>query len=347
MDRISKLRAGLPAGTGVYISSYANIFYYSGFASEDAKLVITEDQNFLITDSRYLIQAKTQAPDFTILDVRKGLGKLLAEMKLERLGYEEENLTCAELDRLNELGIAVQPMQAVISGPRAVKDKHEIQKIQAAEQMGDAAFSHILEYLRPGLTEWEVALELEYFMKKNGARRLSFDTIVASGLRSAMPHGTASDKVIEAGDFVTMDFGCVLDGYCSDMTRTVVMGKASARQKEIYDVVLRAQETALAGIACGIPCSEIDRLAREVIQKAGYGAYFGHSLGHSVGIEIHESPNFSPKSQEHVTNGHVITVEPGIYIEDFGGVRIEDVIAVQDEKVINLTASSKEFIEIF
>lgn len=183
-------------------------------------------------------------------------------------------------------------------------------------------------------------------MKKNGASKLSFDTIVASGIRSAMPHGVASNKVIEDGDFVTMDFGCVLDGYCSDMTRTVVMGKASRKQKEIYSIVKQAQEAALTAIVCGKACNQIDEAARALICEAGYGENFAHSLGHSVGIEIHESPNFSARCREVITNGHVITVEPGIYIEGFGGVRIEDVVAIWNDKVINLTASSKELIEI-
>lgn len=346
MDRCKKLCTALAEGAGVYISSYANIFYYSGFTSEDARLILTPGKRILITDSRYFIQAKMQAPDFQIADSREGLEKIFAELGIKELGFEEEYLTYAEFEGLKSLHVPLKPMQKEISAPRRIKDAVEIKKIHAAEQLGDAAFSHILSFLHAGLTEREVALELEYFMRKNGASKLSFDTIVASGVRSAMPHGVASDKEIEIGDFVTMDFGCVLDGYCSDMTRTVVVGKASQRQKEIYAVVKKAQEAALSAIACGMLCSQIDEIARRVIGEAGYGENFGHSLGHSVGIEIHESPNFSPKCQEVITNGHVITVEPGIYIEGLGGVRIEDVIAVQNGNVRNLTASPKEFIEI-
>lgn len=346
MDRISKLRALLPAGAGAYITSRANIFYYSGFTSEDAALIITPEQCILVTDSRYLIQAKQQAPDFTVVDIRDGLSKIFENLDITVLGYEENYLTCAGFSKLQGLSFETAPMQEIIWAPRRNKEPAEIRKIHAAEELGDAAFSHILNFLRVGKTEQEIALELEYFMKQNGAQGLSFETIVASGVRSAMPHGTASSKVIETGDFVTMDFGCVLDGYCSDMTRTVVMGKANDRQKEIYETVLSAQKAALAEIACGKSCSEIDAVARNVISNAGYGENFGHSLGHSVGIEIHENPNFSPRSTDFVENGHVITVEPGIYIENFGGVRIEDVIAVENGRVLNLTASPKELIEI-
>ena len=191
------------------------------------------------------------------------------------------------------------------------------------------------------MTEREVALELEFYMRKNGASGTSFDTIVASGKRSSMPHGVAMDKVIGIGDFVTIDFGCRLDGYCSDMTRTLLIGKCSDRQREIYDTVLKAQKAAIAAIKPGVKCSEIDAVARNIIKEAGYGDNFGHSLGHSVGIEIHEKPNFAPKSCDIVEIGNVRTVEPGIYIEGFGGVRIEDVIAVSENN-INLTKTCKD-----
>ena len=238
------------------------------------------------------------------------------------------------------------PGQKKISSLRQKKDAEEIAKIRAAEALGDAAFSYILDKIRPGVSEIEIALELEFFMRKNGASGLSFETIAASGVRSAMPHGTASEKMIEKGDFLTLDFGCVLDGYCSDMTRTVVIGAPDLRQKEIYETVLLAQETALSKIEPGVACAEIDRAAREVIQNAGYGDCFGHALGHSVGIEIHEKPVFSPKSKDILEEGHVITVEPGIYLENFGGVRIEDVVAVCGKKAENLTKSPKNFIII-
>ena len=229
---------------------------------------------------------------------------------------------------------------------RAVKEPWELERIRRAEAIGDAAFARVLPLLKPGLTELEVAAELEYQMKLLGAEGLSFDTIVASGLNSSMPHAVPGEKKLEAGDFVTMDFGCRYQGYCSDMTRTVVLGKAGQRQKEIYETVRKAQEAALLVIRAGIRGKEADRAAREVIGEAGYGAFFGHSLGHSLGLFIHEQPSLSPSSEKILLPGMVETVEPGIYVPGFGGVRIEDLVLVTETGCENLTSSPKEMIEL-
>lgn len=349
MTRINRLSALLAENEAAYITSRANIFYYSGFTSEDAALLITKRQALILTDSRYFVQAKLQAPDFVLYDIAKGLSGAIETLAgTEQILYEESYLTVERLQKLETAakGCRLIPGQKKIAKFRQKKDAEEIAKIRAAEALGDAAFSYILDKIRPGVSEIEIALELEFFMRKNGASGLSFETIAASGLRSAMPHGVASEKRLEKGDFLTLDFGCVLDGYCSDMTRTVVIGAPDLRQKEIYETVLLAQETALSQIAPGVACAEIDRAAREVIQNAGYGDCFGHALGHSVGIEIHEMPVFSPKSKDVLEEGHVITVEPGIYLEGFGGVRIEDVVAVCGKKAENLTKSPKNFIII-
>ncbi|MDD6735648.1 MAG: aminopeptidase P family protein [Clostridiales bacterium] len=345
MTRTNKLRESLKDGEGVIISGYANIFYYSGFTSEDAVLLITRNRQIIATDSRYTVQAREQASDFEQYDIAKGLFDIVQGLDCDTLGFEEDYVTVKQLAQFQKTGKKLVPMQNRISAPRRCKSDEEILRIRAAEELGDAAFSYLLTQLHTGMTEIEAAFILEMYMRKNGAQKTSFDTIVASGIRSAMPHGTASDKVIEKGDFVTMDFGCVLDGYCSDMTRTVVMGVCSERQREIYDTVLAAQTAALEAADVGKSCAEIDRAARSVIEKAGYGGNFGHSLGHSVGIEIHENPCFSPKSTDITEIGNVITVEPGIYIDGFGGVRIEDVIAI-GENVQNLTKSCKELIII-
>ena len=304
-SRIDKLCEKMHDNEAVFISSYPNIFYYSGFTSEDAYLLISHSGKYIITDSRYTIQAREQAKGFEVVE-----------------------------------------MQNLINKPREIKDECEIKKIAEAEKIGDMAFEYVLGRIKEGVTEREIALDLEFFMKKQGATALSFDTISASGIRSAMPHGIATDKKIENGDFLTLDFGCVFEGYCSDMTRTVVVGKANDKQKEIYNTVLKAQTTAIDAIKAGMKCSEVDGVARKIITAAGYGENFGHSLGHSVGIEIHENPSFSPKNNAVVQNGNVITVEPGIYIDGFGGVRIEDLIVVQNGKAVNLTSSPKELIEI-
>ena len=346
MQRLEKLRALFSECDGVYIKDRANIFYYSGFTSEDGALLITKDRAVLITDSRYLIQAKQEASGFEIFNVADGTDKLFEGIK--RLGFEENSLTVAQFNLLGKKADKAELVELgdKISRPRAVKEPGEIEKIKNAEALGDEAFLHILKIIKTGMREVDVAFELESFMRKNGASGVSFDTIVASGVRSAMPHGTASEKIIEQGDFVTLDFGCVLDGYCSDMTRTVVMGRADQRQREIYDIVLKAQTAGLEAAVAGIACAEVDKAARKIIEDAGYGKNFGHSLGHSVGIEIHENPNFSPKSTALCETGNVITVEPGIYIDGFGGVRIEDVVAITTKNAQNLTKSEKDLIII-
>ncbi len=341
MGRIDKLRELLGENEGVILTSYPNIFYYTGFTSEDAIVFITKKRQILVTDSRYTVQARCEAKDFEIRDITEGVEKIADLPEVEIFGFEEKNVTIADFAKYQKFGKKLVPMQDKISGLRKIKDSLEIQKISAAEELADSAYSYVLGNIRAGMTEREVALMLEFYMRKNGASGTSFETIVASGLRSSMPHGVATDKVIGIGDFVTMDFGCRLDGYCSDMTRTVVMGKCSERQREIYEVVLKAQKAAIDAAGLGKKCSDIDKAARDIIIDAGFGKNFGHSLGHSVGIEIHERPVFAPKSDEILEKGNVITVEPGIYIEGFGGVRIEDVIVI-GENVDNITKSCKD-----
>ena len=348
-NRVDKLCEKLHDNEAVFISSYPNIFYYSGFTSEDAYLLISHSGRYIITDSRYTIQAREQAKGFEILDIKDGFEKIFSKIPEKYIGYEENVMSVGEYKKLRVKLVNNQDfveMQNLINEPRKIKDENEIKRIAEAEKIGDKAFEYILSIIKLGKTEKEIALELEFFMKRHGAAALSFDTISASGIRSAMPHGIATDKVIENGDLLTLDFGCVFEGYCSDMTRTVVIGSANDRQKEIYNVVLEAQKAALDKIAVGVPCCKIDKIARDVITEAGYRENFGHALGHSVGIEIHENPVFSPKCDEKIQDGHVITVEPGIYIDGFGGVRIEDLIAVQNGSLINLTASPKELIEL-
>ncbi len=348
-NRVDMLCEKLHDNEAALISGYPNIFYYSGFTSGDAYLLISHDARFIITDSRYTIQAREQAKGFEILDIKYGFEKVFAKTDAKYIGFEESIMSVMEYKRLRsklKQNQDLVEMQSLINEQRKIKDEEEIKKIAEAEKIGDAAFDYVLKEIRSGRTEREIALLIEFFMKKQGASALSFDTIAASGKRSAMPHGVATDKVIENGDFLTLDFGCVFEGYCSDMTRTVVVGKASDRQREIYDIVLDAQNAAIKTIREGIPCSAVDAAARDVINNAGYGDKFGHGLGHSVGIEIHEAPSFAPKCSEAVQNGNVITVEPGIYIDGFGGVRIEDLIAIKNGAALNLTHSPKELIEL-
>ena len=347
-SRIEKLLSNIEEDRAVFISGYPNIFYYSGFTSEDAWLIISKTEQMLITDSRYTVQAKEQAPDFDIVSIEDGWDKIFANVKEEKICFEENAVTFGFFGNLQKKAKNKRfyKAQKEIDAPRRIKDESELKIIAEAEHIGDMAFSHMLEFMRAGMTEREIALELEMFMKKQGASDLSFPTIAASGVRSAMPHGVASDKVVKKGELLTLDFGCVYKGYCSDMTRTVVFGQPDGKQKEIYDIVLKAQTAAISGIYEGIKCFDVDKIARDIIKDAGYGKNFGHSLGHSVGVEIHEAPQFSPKSKDTLENGNVLSVEPGIYIDGWGGVRIEDLIAVIDGKTVNLTSSPKNLIVI-
>ncbi len=347
-NRIELLCRGMSDGQTAIVSGKPNIYYYSGFTSDDAILFVSKDKRILVTDSRYSIQAREQSPDFDVWDISEGLEKIFKKVGSREYIYEEEMLSAGRFKRYESCAENAKLSfgSEIINEPRKIKDECEVKRIREAERLGDAAFSYILNFMKTGMTEKEVAFEIEFFMRRNGASGLSFETIVASGVRSSMPHGTATDKVIQNGDFVTMDFGCVLDGYCSDMTRTVVMGKCSDRQREIYSVVLKAQKAALEAVKSGKKCSDTDAVAREIIKTAGYGANFGHSLGHSVGIEIHEKPTLSPNSGEFLTDGNVVTIEPGIYIDGFGGVRIEDLVLVKGEKCDNFTNSDKELLII-
>ena len=338
------------------VSSPANIRYISGFAGTDSYLYLARDRKVILTDSRYTLQAEEAGKDCAVWTMNRErsygvmLGELLREDGAGRVGFEENAMLYGTWNNFwKKSGFGPEHWVMLgdsLSELRVVKNEQELQWMEKAESIGDAAFSYILGELKAGVTELEIAAKLEYYMRSHGAEGTSFDTIVASGYHSAMPHAVPSEKKLEAGDFVTMDFGCKYHGYCSDMTRTVVVGKASKRQKEVYNVVLKAQLTALKGLRPGMTCKEGDKLARDVIAKAGYGEYFGHSLGHSVGLEIHEHPALSPKDGHVLQAGMVETVEPGIYIPDFGGVRIEDMVVLTENGVRNLTHSPKELIEI-
>lgn len=243
-------------------------------------------------------------------------------------------------------GIELVPLSDFMLDLRAVKDEGELELLAAAAAIADKAFDHILGFLKPGISERRVALELQRYMEDLGASGPSFETIVASGVRSSMPHGVASEKLLEEGDFITMDFGCVYKGYCSDITRTVVLGTASPRQREIYGIVLEAQLAGVEGIRAGISGRQADALARDIIAAKGYGEQFGHGMGHGVGLAIHESPRAAVGSKDIFVENNIITVEPGIYIPDWGGVRIEDMLVVKEGCSRNLTSSPKELIEI-
>lgn len=337
---------------GILISNGCNIRYLSGFAGETGYLFITEDRKVILTDFRYTIQAENESNGYEVFEIdgsyEEAINLLIKEENVESLAFEGMDVLYADYEKLKE-NLTVKrliPIKNEVSMLRAIKQPWELERIQRAEKIGDLAFEKILNDIKPGMTELEVAAKLEYYMKANGAQGLSFDTIVASGLNSSMPHAVPTSKKIEPGDFVTMDFGCRYEGYCSDMTRTIVVGKATIEQKKIYQLVLDAQMAVLNFMKAGYTGSEIDNVARKMIYDAGYEGCFGHGLGHSVGLFIHEEPRLSPKEDKVIEANMIETVEPGIYIKDFGGVRIEDLVCVTEAGVVNYTNSEKKLIEL-
>lgn len=337
----------------IIVSDEYNIRHISRFRGE-GYLYLTKKRSAILTDSRYTTQAKEEAKEFEVFEINNTCGyeqmlkQLMEEDGVEKVGFEDQHIGYAAYERWTKQipGKLWVELGESLNDLRVIKETWELACLEKAEAIGDAAFSHILNVIKPGMTELEIAAELEYFMKRNGASGTSFDTIIASGLHSAMPHAIPSEKKVEEGDFVTMDFGCKYDGYCSDMTRTIVVGKASDKQKEIYSVVLEAQLAALDALKPGVAGWEVDKVARDIIQKAGYGAYFGHGLGHSVGLFIHEEPRLSPKGMTIMQENMIETVEPGIYVPGFGGVRIEDMVVVTANGHKNFAHSKKELIEL-
>jgi Xaa-Pro aminopeptidase len=332
-------------------SSATNRRYLTGFTGSAGTVVIGREAAFLLVDFRYVEQAKAQAPGFEIVhydDLYKRLGEVLSKLKAQRVAFEAQHVTVAAKNKMEEKlpGVSWVPVESWVENLRAVKEPAELAAMEAAVALADRAFEYIIPRLK-GRTEKEVAFDLEFFMRKEGASKLAFDIIVASGENGALPHARPTDRVISTGDLVTLDFGCVVDGYCSDMTRTVAVGKSDGRQREIYQLVLEAQQTGVKAVQPGKAGKEVDAAAREVIAGAGYGEQFGHGLGHGVGLEVHERPPVLSKlGEELLQEGMVTSVEPGIYIPGWGGVRIEDLVVVTSQGCRVLTQSPKELIHV-
>src|SRR3989442_9786806 len=333
ISRLNRLRVtlGEPPLEAVLIQSGENRTYLTGFTGSAGVAVVTTRESLLLVDFRYVEQAAAEAPGWEIVKVPRQAVEIVTEIvrgrELRRVGFESDGLTYKQYD---ELATALQPTELVpaagVDRLRWVKDANELAHIRTAVAIADAGFAHVQGYLRPGIQEREVALELEFYMRRHAPGQEAFDTLVARGGRSSLPHGRATEKVLAPGEFVTLDFGAVVRGYHSDCTRTMVLGDASPRQREIYDLVLIAQRAALAGNRPGIAARDADALARRLITEAGHGDHLGHGLGQGVGLAIHEGPTLSPREDATLEAGMVVTVEPGVYLPGWGGVRIEDLV---------------------
>ncbi|MBQ1257740.1 MAG: aminopeptidase P family protein [Clostridia bacterium] len=350
MDRINRFREkGIKAAL---FSSEINMHYLSGYRGEGCLLVLPESVH-IITDFRYIEQAERQSPESKIEQTGKDASRsqivkrLLSECGLTELAVETNVMTHDEFVALEKVleGITLVSMPHVTEEMREIKTEEEIACIRKAGEISCKAFDDMLAFIKPGMTEKEVCAYLDYRMRVHGSEGCAFDTIVASGANGSLPHAVPSDKVIEKGELVTFDFGAKIGGYCSDMTRTIAIGEISDELHAIYDAVLEAQLKALSYIGPGKSCFEADKVARDLLEEKYPGA-FGHSLGHGVGLFIHESPSLSFRSEKTLTKGHVVTVEPGVYIPGVGGCRIEDTIIITDDGFINTITTPKQLIVV-
>lgn len=364
MNRISDILDSVELDALIITDRY-NVNYLTKYMGDTGFVLATKEKSYLLTDSRYIERAANETKDCEAIDIKSdGYSKTIKilieqlfitnnktnDSKMLKIGFENKSISYEQFkafnDRLSDIAILVE-LNDELNKLRMIKDDNELECIASAEAIGDKAFQEIIKYIKPGMTEKEIALQLEYTMKKLGADGLSFDTICASGENSSMPHATPTDRVVKDGDFLTMDFGCIYNGYCSDMTRTVFIGKEpSDKQLDVYNIVLNAQLSSLKAIKPGVKCCDVDKIARDIIKEAGYGDYFGHGLGHSVGLFIHEEPRLSPKCDTILEVGMTVTVEPGIYLPREFGVRIEDLVVVTENGYRNLATSEKELIKL-
>lgn len=352
-QRVEKLREKLATtkATAFLITSPYNLRYLTGFTGTTGLAVITQEGAFFITDFRYTEQATAQCVGFEIIEntlpLYEEMAELVEQQAIDILGFEADYVTYSTYKYLEDVVDApLVTLSNIIENLREVKDAEEIAIIKKACAISDAAFTHILSYIKAGMTEIQVANELDFFMRSLGATGVSFETIVASGVRSAMPHGVASDKVIEQGDMITLDFGCYYEGYVSDMTRTIALGNPGEELKEIHQRVLTAQLKVTEAAKAGLTGIELDNVARGYFEELGCAAAFGHSTGHGIGLEIHEGPNVSKVATKKFVPGNIITNEPGLYYPGLGGCRIEDDLLITENGVEILTKSPKELIII-
>lgn len=353
MNKLSNLREKLNEKKldGILITNGKNRRYLTGFTGTAGVVLVTLDQALFITDFRYTVQANDEVKGFEIIEhkgpIHEEVAKQVKELNLNKLGFEKDTMTYSTYETYrNELSAEFVPVSGVVEELRLIKTDEELSILKEAAKIADDAFEHIQSYIKPGVKEIDVSNELEFFMRRQGATSSSFDIIVASGYRSALPHGVASEKEIQSGELVTLDFGALYKGYCSDITRTVAVGEIDDKLKEIYDVVLEAQKRGMEHTKAGMTGIEADALTRDYIKEKGYGEYFGHSTGHGLGMDVHEGPGLSFRSNTVLKPGMVVTIEPGIYVPDVGGCRIEDDTVITENGNETLTFAPKELITL-
>lgn len=328
----------------VLVTDRKNVMYYSGFTGSNGYLVVTKTIKILVTDSRYTVQAKLQCPGFSVIEMKDfDITKVI--FSEQKVGFENKTISYNEYVMFKEKLNNMVNLDFALTELRAVKDDEEIKNITCAAQIADMAFSHIIEFIKEGMTEYEVSFELEMYMRKQGASSLSFESIVASGANGAMPHARPGDRKLMSGDLVVMDFGCVYNGYSSDMTRTVAIGDIDNKKLDVYNSVLCVQKECLNMAVPGACCKDIHNYSFYKLDGL-YKDCYGHGLGHGVGLEVHELPNLNPRSEYILTPGNVITIEPGVYIDGFCGVRIEDLVVITEKGNEILSKSTKELIKI-
>lgn len=352
IDLLKKSLCGKDFAALIY--SEENRRYFTEFPSSDGWLLVTAEKAVFFTDSRYIEAATLQCRDcdevklFERLSV--SLKPVIEEMGIKKIAVEASRMTLSALSSIEKAleteFVTDSSLDNIIDSIRIKKNENEVELIIKAQRIAEKAFEHICKFIKVGMTEKEIGLELDYYMLRNGADALSFETIAITGEKTSMPHGVPGENKVKEGDFITMDYGAVCGGYHSDMTRTIAVGYATDKMKEVYNTVLSAQLAAFPLMKPGVPCADVDKAGRDVIEKAGFGKYFGHSLGHGVGVEIHEMPSVSPRSEAILEEGNVITNEPGIYIPGEFGVRIEDMAYITKDGYMNLTKAPKELIII-
>lgn len=353
-ERIEKIRKALPENSAALVTNEADCYYLSGFLRSEGMVLITKNSACLFVDFRYIEAAKAACKEITVRltsDFLQDICTVLKDESVNTVFVQSNYVTLAETEKMQSAFEGIEVSTAIdidrlIGDMRAVKSAEEISLIKSAQDITDRAFTYILSKIQPGKTEREIALDLEFFMRKEGSEGTAFDTICVSGKNSSKPHGVPSGKAIENSDFLTLDFGAMIGGYRSDMTRTVCIGKPTDKMITVYNTVLKAQTEAIKAVKSGVVCKDIDKVARDIIDSAGFKGAFGHGLGHSVGIDIHENPSFNTRCETLTKPGMVITVEPGIYLENEFGVRIEDMIIVTENGCEDITKSQKQLITI-